>query len=50
MRRLINGGIASGEIQPLINTVFPEAHAEDAFRYLSKGEPTNACAAANFGI
>ena len=38
VRKLINDGVASGEIQPLINTVFPEAHAEDAFRYLSKGE------------
>ncbi len=40
IRQLMNDGIASGAVQPLINTVYPEAHAEDAFRYLSKGERT----------
>ena len=40
MRQLMIDGIANGEVQPLVSTVFSEAHAEDAFRYLSKGERT----------
>ena len=50
MRELLEAGIASGEVQPLINTVFPEAHAEDAFRFLSKGERNAPGATATSGI
>ena len=50
VRELLEDGIASGEVQPLINTVFPEANAEDAFRFLSKVERTAPCATANSGI
>jgi hypothetical protein len=37
MHRLLNEGIASGEVQPLPWTVFARSKAQDAFRYLAGG-------------
>lgn len=39
LHKLLQEGVASGEVQPLPLTVFTHAQSEDAFRYMAKGDP-----------